>query len=137
MSEVYHFKMITGEDVFGYFVAETSDMIEIRDPMVVEERENPESGNFVMILTKYAGFSDNPIVKISKSKILFFIELNQEYTNYYTISKVYNKKFIYPAQKTEIDKVVQAMESVLIDRRDSKSQLVKLNSNKSSNTSFH
>ena len=135
---VYHAKLANGDDILGYYDGQIEESgHRFYDPMIVEERVNPNTGNAVMVLNQYSPFGEREEILLPASQVLFVTMVSSEYENYYRISKTYNKKYIYPAQMKELNKVTEAMEDVLFNK-DAKSQLVKIKtSTKNSNTSFH
>jgi hypothetical protein len=135
---VYHAKLVNGEDILGYYDGELSESgHRFYDPMVVEERINPNSGSTVMVLNQYAPFGIREEILLPASHVVFVTPVSEEYENYYRISKTYNKKYIYPAQLKELRKVVEAMEDVLFNKDSKSDRLVRIKTSKNSNTSFH
>jgi hypothetical protein len=135
---VYHAKLINGDDVLGYYDGELSESgHRFYDPMIVEERVNPNTGNAVMVLNQYSPFGIREEILLPTSHVLFVTPVSEDYENYYRISKTYNKKYIYPAQMKELKKVVEAMEDVLFNKDAKSEKLVRVKTAKSSNTSFH
>jgi hypothetical protein len=134
---VYHAKLVNGEDILGYYDGEMGDSgHRFYDPMVIEERTNPNTGNAVMVLNQYAPYGVREEILLPALHVLFVTPVSEEYENYYRISKTYNKKYIYPAQLKEMKKVTEAMEEVLFNK-ESKTKLVRIRAPKSSNSSFH
>lgn len=134
---VYHAKLINGDDILGYYDGQIEESgHRFYDPMIVEERINPNTGNAVMVLNQFSPFGEREEILLPASHVVFVTMVSEEYENYYRISKTYNKKYVYPAQMKELSKVTDAMEDVLFNK-DAKSKLVNIKSTKNSNTSFH
>jgi hypothetical protein len=135
---VYHAKLMNGDDILGYYDGQLEQGCHrFYDPMLVEERLNPNTGNAVMVLNQFSPFGIREEILLPTSHVLFVTPVSDEYENYYKISKTYNKKYIYPAQMKELTKVTEAMEDVLFNKEAKTSKLVKLKTSKGSNTSFH
>lgn len=131
---VYHAKLSTGEDLLGYYDGQHPTGHVFKEPMVIEERVNPNTGNAVMVLNQYSPYGMKEEILLPLAHVLFVTPVSDEYANYYKISKAYNKKYVYPAQMVELNKVIDAMENVLFTK-DNKASLK--STTPKSNTSFH
>lgn len=138
LMRVYHAKLVNGDDILGYHTGEIEEMgYRFYDPMIIEERVNPNTGNAVMVLNQYSPFGMREEILLPASHVMFVTPVANEYENYYKISKTYNKKYVYPAQLKELNKVTEAMEDVLFNKDSKSSNLVKIKASKSANSSLH
>jgi hypothetical protein len=133
---ICHIKLITGEDLLGIVEDNAKNTVLINSPYVVEERTNSTSGATVMVLAPYAGYGFSQDIWFQDKHIMFVTPANDEYAKFYVASKKYNEKYLQPAQLKELNKIVDSMEAA-IDKKAHVSNIVKLNSIGTSNTSFH
>ena len=85
----YHIKLINGEELISRIDKKTLEQEEILliNPMIVEIMNDDEGSKTV--LSNYIKFVSDPKCKISRTKIITFVQVPKEVETYYQNSKMF------------------------------------------------
>lgn len=112
-SNLVHVKLVNGDELICALIYEDDEFYIFGEPMNMEERVNSSSGSTVTVLVKYVHVNDAKEVVINKSHVITLLPVHSIIEKYYTVSKIYNEKYVEPNILKEIEKVSAAMEDVL------------------------
>lgn len=132
--KIVHLKLVNGDDLLAGFISETSNTYIINHPLVVDERETV-SGAHSIVLSKYVQLTGNDDIEIKKEHVIFCTTVEHEFEKFYTVSRSYNAKYIDKQIATQVEKVSNAMEDVLMGNGVDLAKSIKLTAN--TNTSIH
>jgi hypothetical protein len=134
--KIYLLKFINNDNVVGEYISENDYTIMIRNPMLLEEIIDPESGRQMSLLSSYLPFSKSNIFEISKQHVLFISDLHPEMMRYYLNTLEIADEYV---QKTiqEIKEVNETLESLLEEKQVEESLDEQPNLIQSSNNTIH
>jgi len=134
--KIYLLKFINNDNVVGEYISENDYTIMIRNPMLLEEIIDPESGRQMSLLSSYLPFSKSNIFEISKQHVLFISDLHPEMMRYYLNTLEIADEYV---QKTiqEIKEVNETLESLLEEKQVEESLDEQPNFIQSSNNTIH
>lgn len=113
---IYHIKLINGDDILGAVVSEDEKFAYISDPMKISE--SGENGFTSMILNKYMPFSQEPIINIPISYIMVIKKIDPDFAIYYHRTLEYHQKYITRLTHDNIVEANITMERLLSDEND-------------------
>lgn len=112
-SNLVHAKLVNGDEIITVLIYEDDECYIFGEPMALEQRLNTISGSNVTVLVKYVHVNETKELLISKSHVITVLPVHSIIEKYYTISKIYNEKYVEPNMLNEIEKVSAAMEDIL------------------------
>lgn len=128
-----HLKLINGDDIIAFLHTENEINYVLRNPLVLDEKEDEYSGRSVIMLAKYVHIPGDDLLTVKKSHVILMSDIPDEFANFYDISLEYNKKVIEPSVLKQIDKAANAMRDILTGNLEPVKQSLLI----ANNTSIH
>lgn len=106
--KIFLLKLLNNDVIVGEHISETDYTIMLKNPMILEELVDPESGRQMSLLSSYTPFSVSTVLELSKQHILFLLDLHPELKRYYLNALEMSGEYI---EKT-IDEIRQVNETI-------------------------
>ena len=106
--KIFLLKLLNNDIIIGEHISETDYTIMIKNPMMLEELIDPDSGKQMSLLSSYTPFSVSNVLELSKPHILFLLDLHPELKRYYLNALEMSGKYI---EKT-LDEIRQVNETI-------------------------
>jgi hypothetical protein len=111
--DVIHLRLVNSDEVIGELEKVEDNLVYIKRPMIVDEREDSHSKNVNIVLTKYVLFNSNTSVPFKVEHIITRTNVLPEISTFYFNSIKYNEKFIEPLIVKDIQKTNDMIEEFL------------------------
>lgn len=105
MSDIYIFKLVTGETIIANVLDHSGNVYTLDTPMVINESIDERSQQTAIILSKYNSFDDTQISVIGKNHIVSVSNVMGEMVAYYHNSIKFTQKIIDP----KLDKMLKVV----------------------------
>ncbi len=99
MTEVYIFKLVTGESVIATLINADKKSYTLDKPMIINESVDENSSQTAIILSQYNAFDKHQISIVNKNHVLSVSNVIEEMVEYYEKSIRFNEQIITPKMK--------------------------------------
>lgn len=127
-NNVYHLRLINGDEIIGELTGATEESLLIQKPMLVSEITDDKTRMSTIVLSKYVLFDDNQEIPFKKIHVVTQTHILEEIKNYYYNSIKYNARFVEPVIKRELIKVNGNMQDMLENSGMGEDELIASNS---------
>jgi hypothetical protein len=110
---VHHIRLLNGDEIIGELVETTNSELLISKPMVVSEKEDPNTNISTIILSKYVLFEDDSAIPFQRNHVVTCTKVLPEIKKYYYNSVEFNNRFSEPVIRKEISRINNLMEGML------------------------
>lgn len=111
--EVRHIRLTNGDEIIGELIETTNNQLMISKPMVVSEREDPNTNISTIILSKYVLFDNDSVIPFNRSHVITCTDVLPEIRKYYYNSVEFNNRFTESIIRREISRINSLMEGML------------------------
>lgn len=115
LKNVVHIKLITGEELFATFIESSNGYHFISDPLIVEEKTNPNNGSTFITLGKYLPFTESNICQLLDHHVISLHKVQPVLAEYYDCYLEYNNKVIVPYMMENVKNVNYQIAQTLQD----------------------
>jgi hypothetical protein len=114
--DIIHLRLVNADEIIGELDYIDEKEIALKKPLVVSEREDPDSKVSTIMLSKYVLFEDNIAIPFSRNHVVTSTNVLDEIKRYYYNSLEFNEKYSEPSIKKEISRINDMMETMLLGK---------------------
>lgn len=127
MTDIYIFKLITGETLIASVINKDKNVYHLENPMIINEAVDDEMQQSAYVLTKYNVFDDTNISTLNKNHIVSISTVIDEMISYYTNSIEFNDRIINPKLKFSLRQVNKEMVRYMNEDVEDELELISTN----------
>jgi hypothetical protein len=110
-NKVFHLRLVNGDEILCRVYRQTKNVILVKDPLVVDEVKDNETGRSSIFLSKYTLSVENNL-SLKPEHVVTITPVAAEIEDYYKNSVEYSKNYIEPNKIAEIQKVSAMLSSI-------------------------
>jgi hypothetical protein len=116
--DVVHIRLVNGDQLFGVLIGEvegTRDFI-IKEPMLLDDMVDIQSGKQMVTMTKYIWFDVGDIVTFQRSHVVTMVRSVDEISSYYQTTLDYYNRYATKNLMEEVKKTEKVLRDIASEK---------------------
>lgn len=119
---IFLLRMINGDELIAEVDSNTTKKVYLKNPLIVEENFDPDTGTSSILLSSYAPFGVEGLISLQANHVMSMIPVKPQIERYYQNSLKYNAVIITKRLEEEMESINSQMEDMIMKRENQEFQ---------------